>query len=108
MPRQPYGRMPTGIGSLSTDVILAFEPEVNNIVDSARKARRLLDEIASPHLKVVIDGANLFHVGELPRMREILDEAFQVRGDDIRLAHGKDLERDGDAGHQAAVMMEIR
>jgi sugar phosphate isomerase/epimerase len=84
------------------DVILVFEPEVNNIVDSAQKARQLLDEIASEHLKVVIDGANLFHQGELPRMREILDEAFQLLGDDILLAHGKDLERDGDAGHQAA------
>jgi len=84
------------------DVVLVFEPEVNNIVDSAQKARRLLDEIASDHLKVVIDGANLFHKGELPRMREILDEAFQLLGDDILLAHGKDLERDGDAGHQAA------
>ena len=84
------------------DVILVFEPEVNNVVDSAQKARRLLDHIASEHLKVVIDGANLFHAGELPRMREILDEAFQLLGDDILLAHAKDLERDGDAGHQAA------
>lgn len=83
-------------------VTLVFEPEVNNIVDSASKARRLLDEIRSEHLKVVIDAANLFHKGELPRMREILDEAFDLLGSDIRLAHGKDLERDGDAGHQAA------
>jgi len=50
----------------------------------------------------VIDGANLFHAGQLPRMREILDEAFDLLGDDIRMAHAKDLERDGDAGHQAA------
>ena len=83
-------------------ITLVFEHEVNNVVDSAKKARRLLDEIASDHLKVVIDGANLFHRGELPRMREILDEAFQLLGDDILLAHGKDLEKDGDAGHQAA------
>lgn len=82
--------------------ILAFEPEVNNVVDSAQKARRLLDEMRSKHLQVVIDGANLFHAGELPRMREILDEAFDLLGDSIRLAHAKDLERDGDAGHQAA------
>ncbi len=84
------------------DVTLVFEPEVNNIVDTAKKARQLLDEIASNHLKVVIDGANLFHRGELPKMREILDEAFQLLGADILLAHGKDLEKDGDAGHQAA------
>jgi len=85
-----------------TGVTLAFEPEVSNVVDSARKARRLLDEIGSPRLKVVMDGANIFHKGELPRMREILDEAFALLGPDIALAHAKDLDRDGEAGHLAA------
>ncbi|NKB65869.1 MAG: TIM barrel protein [Candidatus Latescibacteria bacterium] len=84
------------------DVVLVFEPEVNNVVNTPVKARRLLDEIASPHLQVVIDGANLFHAGQLPRMSEILDEAFDLLGADIAMAHAKDLERDGDAGHQAA------
>jgi sugar phosphate isomerase/epimerase len=83
-------------------ITLAFEPEVANVVDSAVKARRLLDEIRSSRLKVVIDPANLFHSGELPRMREILDEAFALLGQDIVLAHAKDLSRDGEAGHEAA------
>lgn len=83
-------------------VILAFEPEVNNVVNSARKARRLMDEIGSPHLKVTFDAANLFPKGQLPRMKEILDEAFALLGKDIVLAHAKDLDHDGDAGHQAA------
>lgn len=82
--------------------VLAFEPEVNNIVDSARKARRLMDEIGSPHLKVTMDPANLFPAGTLPRMKEILEEAFSLIGKDIALAHAKDLDRDGDAGHKAA------
>ena len=83
-------------------VVLAFEPEMSNVAGSARKARRLLDEIASPHLKVTIDPANLFHTGELPRMKEILDEAFALLGRDIVLAHAKDLDRDGEAGHKPA------
>lgn len=83
-------------------VTLAFEPEVSNVVDSAAKGRRLLDELRSPLLKVVMDGANLFHAGELPRMREILDEAFALLGGDIVLAHAKDLSRDGGAGQEAA------
>jgi sugar phosphate isomerase/epimerase len=85
-----------------TGVVLGFEPEVNNVVDSAQKARRLLDEIASPHLKVTMDAANIFHAGELPRMREMLDEAFALVGKDIVMAHAKDLDHDGDAGHLAA------
>ncbi len=84
------------------EVTLAFEPEVANVIDSAQKARRLLDEMQSPYLKVCMDGANIFHKGELPKMREILDEAFQLLGPDIALAHAKDLDRDGQAGHLAA------
>ncbi len=84
------------------DVTLALEPEVANVIDSAQKARRLLDEMQSPYLKVCMDGANVFHKGELPKMREILDEAFALLGDDIALAHAKDLDRDGQAGHLAA------
>jgi sugar phosphate isomerase/epimerase len=85
-----------------SNVVLAFEPEVSNVVDSARKARRLLDEIGSPHLKVTMDPANIFHAGELPRMREMLDEAFSLVGKDIVLAHAKDLDHDGEAGHKPA------
>jgi sugar phosphate isomerase/epimerase len=80
----------------------AFEPELSNVVDTARKARRLLDEMQSSNLKVVIDPANLFHQGDLPRMAEILDEAFDLLGDVIVLAHAKDLRRDGEAGQEAA------
>jgi sugar phosphate isomerase/epimerase len=83
-------------------VVLAFEPEVANVVDSAVKARQLLDEVGSPHLKVLMDGANLFHAGKLARMAEVLDPAFELLGKDIVLAHAKDLSRDGEAGHEAA------
>ncbi|MBM3786234.1 MAG: sugar phosphate isomerase/epimerase [Acidobacteria bacterium] len=83
-------------------VVLAFEPEINNVVNSARQARQLLDETGSPHLKLTMDPANLFPAGTLPRMKEILEEAFALVGKDIALAHAKDLDRDGDAGHRAA------
>lgn len=80
------------------DVTLAFEPEVSNVIDSAVKARRFLDELGSPRLKVVMDGANLFHAGELAKMHAILDEAFELLGPEIVLGHAKDLDRDGEAG----------
>lgn len=83
-------------------VTMAFEPEVSNVIDSAPRARRLLDEIGSPYLKVVMDGANIFHKGELPHMTAILTEAFDLLGDDIALAHAKDLTEDGHAGNAAA------
>ncbi len=84
------------------NVTLAFEPEPANVIDRAAKGRRLLDELRSPQLKVVIDAANLFHAGDLARMSEVLDETFTLLGNDVVLAHAKDLIQDGEAGHVAA------
>jgi sugar phosphate isomerase/epimerase len=84
------------------NVTLAVEPEVSNVVDSAAKARRLLDEMGSPHLKIIMDAANLFPAGTLGHQHRILDEAFSLLGEDIVLAHAKDLSHDGEAGHEAA------
>jgi sugar phosphate isomerase/epimerase len=76
-------------------VVLAFEPEPANVIDRPAKARRLLDEFDSPSLKVVMDGANLFHPGDLARIPEVLREAFDLLGGDIALAHAKDLDAQG-------------
>ena len=35
-------------------------------------------------------------------MREILDATFELLSKDVAIAHGKDLDRDGEAGHLAA------
>ena len=74
-----------------SDITLVFEPEVNNVVHTARKARRLLDELQSPRLEVVFDGANIYHRGELSRQHEMLTEAIDLLGNDIALAHAKDI-----------------
>lgn len=84
------------------DLRLGIEPEVSNVVSSPRKARALLDTMASDRLVVVMDGANVFPAGTIGRQRDILDEAFEFLGDRIGLAHAKDLSRDGEAGHEAA------
>jgi sugar phosphate isomerase/epimerase len=76
-------------------VTLGVEPETANIVSSALKARRLLDEIKSPRLKIIMDAANLFRVGELSRQREILNEAFDLVGGDLVMAHAKDVRETG-------------
>ncbi len=84
------------------DITLAVEPELVNVMDSATSARRLLDEMQSSRLKIIIDGANLFPSGTLPRQHEIIAEAFALLGDDIAIAHAKDLVQDGRAGDRAA------
>ena len=83
-------------------VVMAFEPEVANTVDSAKKARQIIDEVESDRIKVVIDGANIYHKGELAKMHDMLDEAFDLLAGDIVHAHAKDLDHDGEAGKLAA------
>jgi len=83
-------------------VTLAFEPEVNNVVNAPGKARQLIDEVGSSSVKVVMDPANIFKAGELPQMRDKLREAFDLLGRDIALAHAKDLDHDGEAGQLGA------
>jgi sugar phosphate isomerase/epimerase len=85
------------------DVWLAVEPETANVVDSPAKARRLLDELRSPRLKIILDPANLFHARDLPHQRAILDAAFDLLWPDIVLAHAKDVRVvDGTVHHVTA------
>lgn len=86
----------------TNDVVLGVEPEPGNVVSSARKARRLLDELKSPRLKIVMDAANLIEPENLPQMRKVLDEAFELLGGDIAIAHAKDVKMNGSLKHVAA------
>lgn len=73
------------------DVVLGVETEASNIINTARRARRYLDETGSGRLKIIMDGANLFRRDLVGEMRGVLDEAFDLLGPDIVLAHAKDL-----------------
>jgi sugar phosphate isomerase/epimerase len=85
------------------DLQLAVEPETANVVDSAAKARLLLQELRSPRLKIIIDPANLCHAEDLPQQRDILDEAFDLLAPHIVIAHAKDVRvEDGVIRHVAA------
>jgi sugar phosphate isomerase/epimerase len=84
----------------SSGITLAFEPEIGNVVDSAQKGRRLLEEMRSPRLKVVMDAANLFDADDpacrLSRSEEVLHQAFDLLGGDIVMTHAKDVRRSGE------------
>jgi len=76
---------------------LAIEPEASNVINTPQKARKLIDDIGSDKLKMIMDAANLFHVGRAHRenVEAVMTEAFENIGRDIILAHGKDI-RDTD------------
>ena len=75
-------------------VTLAFEPERANVVNTAERGHALLTAMQSPRLKVVIDPANLIGPGEERPMSQVLDEAFDLLGEHIVLAHAKDRAAD--------------
>ena len=77
------------------DVDLGIEPERANVVDSAARARQLLDELASPRVKIVIDPANLVETEPAQEQRRIIAEAIDGLGDRIIMAHAKDRTTDG-------------
>jgi len=71
-------------------VTLAFEPERANVVNTAAKGHALLAAMQSSRLKVVIDPANLIVPGDEYQMSQVLDEAFDLLGEYIVIAHAKD------------------
>jgi len=73
------------------EVRLGIEPERNNVVSSAEKARRILDELQSPSVRIILDGANLFNWAEPPAQADVLRRAVDLLGSDIVLAHAKDI-----------------
>lgn len=77
------------------DIELGVEPELANVVNSAEKAHRLIEEVRSPRIKVVLDPANLFEVVSLEEQRRLVSEAIDLLADHIVMAHAKDRNPDG-------------
>ncbi|WP_087001917.1 sugar phosphate isomerase/epimerase family protein [Rhizobium sullae] len=77
------------------DVDLGIEPELANVVNSAEKAQRLINELQSPRIKIVFDPANLFEIAPLGAQRSIVSSAIDLLADRIVMAHAKDRNPDG-------------
>ena len=77
------------------NVDLGIEPELANVVSSADQARRLIDELKSPRIRVVLDPANLFEVAKPGERRDIIAQAVDLLGDRIAMAHAKDRNAEG-------------
>lgn len=77
------------------DVDLGIEPELANVINSAAKARRIIDEMGSPRLKIVLDPANLFELADIARQRQLVAEAIDLLADRIVMVHAKDRDAAG-------------
>ena len=76
-------------------VDLGIEPELANVISSAALARRLIDELDSPRLKIILDPANLFESAPAAEMKAIIERAVDLLADRIVMAHAKDRRADG-------------
>lgn len=79
------------------NITLAIESEAANIINTPENARRVMDEVGSDRLKMILDCANLFHIGRAhpEYVQDTIAHAFDLFGEDIVIAHGKDI-REGD------------
>ncbi|MCL2831944.1 MAG: sugar phosphate isomerase/epimerase [Treponema sp.] len=75
------------------DVNLGIETEASNVINTPVKAKKLIDQIKSLHLKIIMDAANLFLPGTAKRenVKPVIARAFDLLGPYIALAHGKDI-----------------
>ncbi|MBQ9211493.1 MAG: sugar phosphate isomerase/epimerase [Clostridia bacterium] len=75
------------------DVIMAIEPVYTHIVSTPERAERMLTELNSDHLRIILDAVNLLGEGNLDRREEVLREAMSRLGDRVALLHMKDYLR---------------
>ena len=74
---------------------LGIEPELANVVDTASRARALIDALQSPALAIVLDPANLFEVATLADQRDLLSRSVDLLVDRTLMAHAKDRDAAG-------------
>ena len=72
-------------------VIFAIEPVWKHIVCNPKRARKVLDEIASPNLQIIFDPVNLLNISNYQNRDVIIEEAIELLGDDIAMVHMKDF-----------------
>lgn len=76
-------------------VDLGVEPEMANVVSDSQQAVRLLQELESDRLKIVLDPANLFEKADDVTRRLLFEDAVAQLTPHIAMAHAKDRAADG-------------
>lgn len=87
---------------------LGIEPELANVVNGAEAARRLIDEMKSPRLRIVLDPANLAEEAAEDERREIIARAIGLLADRIVMAHAKDRAADGSVAAAGRGVIDFR
>lgn len=73
-------------------VHVCIEAVERYVISTPQRLRRLVDEVGSPHLKVIYDPVNLLWSTNCDREAEILEAAHTLLGEHIRIVHAKDYQ----------------
>ena len=72
-------------------ISVCLEPVYYHALSDARLAKRLMDDLKSPNLKITLDPANLLDIPHFEDQYAVWDEAFTLLGDAIRIVHMKGI-----------------
>lgn len=72
-------------------VTVGIEAGINHPLYTSALARRLLDEVQSPNLKIIMDCANLISLGNHEKQEQVVFNALNELRDDISCFHLKDF-----------------
>ena len=73
------------------DALLAVEPVHHHIISTPERALRMLEEIPSPHLRIILDAVNLIAPDAAGQADDLIDRALRLLGDRIDILHLKDF-----------------
>lgn len=74
------------------DAALAIEGVERYVISSPARLRRLLDQTASPRVRVILDPVNLLCATNHSRQSEIVAESLALLGEQIDIVHAKDFQ----------------
>ena len=71
--------------------VMAIEPVWNHVIATPERAARMLEELPSDHLQIILDAVNLIAPENAGKADEIIRNAVSLLGDRVRILHMKDF-----------------
>lgn len=71
-------------------VCIGIEPVYTHIMSTPERTRKVLDAVNSPNLRIILDPINLLNAENEKNHEKLVEEAFELFGDEIDVIHLKD------------------
>lgn len=88
-------------------VCIGIEPVYTHIMSNIERTRTVLDAVNSPNLRVILDPINLLNAENEKQHEKMMEEAFDVLGNEIDAIHIKDyIVKDGNIVYENITLGE--